>query len=285
MNYEHIIQAKLNFLSGESHSDLSEEMTVIVAKDSALEEELTFIESFWHSTNNSTDELPSAQLSHNFYTMLDQAKSTQQSIQESIQQPAQQSINASKANNQSKSTFFQFFENLFIAKPVLQFATIMMVFTLGYYLNQPQYKEQDETMVNLQKQVKALNSMVALSMIQKNSASERLAGVSYSKQSNVEDETLTMALIELLNTDSSSAVRLAVIDAVYTRGSILSLQANLLESIPKQNNALVQMGLLRLILEKGNGIGQKKIFEMKDLDLLMPESVDFIEQNKAVIII
>ena len=277
MNDEQIIQAKINFLSGESQNDLSAEMNVFVAKDLTLVEELKFIEKFWNSTKDSDDELPSSQLSNNFYAMLDQAKSAQQSTQ--------QSIEASRDNKQNKSTFFQLFENLFIGKPVLQFATIMMVFTLGYFLNQPQYIEQDEAMVNLQKQVKALNSMVALSMIQKNSASERLAGVSYSKQSNVEDETLTMALIELLNSDSSSAVRLAVIDADYTRGSILSLQAKLLESIPKQSNALVQMGLIRLILEKGNALGKQKVIEMKAVDLLMPEVADFIEQNKAVIAI
>lgn len=281
MNSEQIIQAKINFLSDESQMDLSADMNAFVGMDSTLEEELKFIEQFWNSTKDSVDELPSSQLSNNFYAMLDQANSAQQATQRSTQQ----SIKASKDDNQTKSTFFQFFENLFNAKPVLQFATIMMVFTLGYYLNQPQYKEQDEAMVNLQKQVKALNSMVALSMIQKNSASERLAGVSYSKQSNVEDETLTMALIELLNSDSSSAVRLAVIDAVYARGSVLSLQTNLLESIPKQNNALVQMGLIRLILEKGDALGKQKVIDMKTLDLLMPEVADFIEQNKTVIAI
>ncbi|MFT5519580.1 MAG: hypothetical protein ACI9IA_000163 [Enterobacterales bacterium] len=279
MNDEQIIQAKISFLSGESQNDLSAEMNDFVAKDSTLEQELNFIEKFWNSTKEVTDELPSSQLSNNFYAMLDQAKS----VQQSTQQTNQRAIEASKEKN--KSTFFQLIENLFTAKPVLQFATIMMVFTLGYYLNQPQYNEHDEAMANLQKQVTTLNSMVALSMIQKSSASERLAGVSYSKQSNVEDETLTMALIELLNSDSSSAVRLAVIDAVYTRGSILNLQDNLLESIPKQSNALVQMGLIRLILEKGDALGKRQVIEMKTLDLLMPEVADFIEQNKAVIAI
>jgi hypothetical protein len=283
MNDEQIIQAKISFLSGKSQNDLSAEMNDFVAKDSTLEEELNFIEKFWNSTKEVTDELPSSQLSNNFYAMLDQAKSIQQSTQQTNKQTNQRAIEASKEKN--KSTFIQLIENLFTAKPVLQFATIMMVFTLGYYLNQPQYNEHDEAMTNLQKQVTTLNSMVALSMIQKSSASERLAGVSYSKQSNVEDETLTMALIELLNSDSSSAVRLAVIDAVYTRGSILNLQDNLLESIPKQSNALVQMGLIRLILEKGDVLGKRQVIEMKTLDLLMPEVADFIEQNKAVITI
>ena len=267
MNNEQIIERKINYLNGDYPDDLSEEMLNQVNNDLTLKQELEFIQHFWSPTSQVTEELPSSELSNNFYSMLDKAKKAQQPVH----------------LNKNKSTFFEIIENFFQPRPVLQFATVLMVFTLGYYLHQPVDKVQDTAMASLQKEVRSLNSMVALSMIQKSSASERLTGVAYSKQSDEQDQTMTIALIELLNSDSSTAVRLAVIDAVNARGSVINLQDQLVDSIPKQSSALVQMGLIRLILERGSEQSKHQVMKMKSDDLLVPDVSNYLEQiNQSV---
>jgi len=266
MNYEQIIERKINYLNNDNTEDLDDEMLELVAKDKNLMQELEFIQQFWSSKEQATEQLPSSDLSNNFYQMLDKAKTAQHA----------------KTHQQQKSGIFQFLENLFTGKPVLQyssaFATLLTVFTFGYYLNEPITTDQNQAMANLQKEVKSLNSMVALSMIQKSTATERLTGVAYSKISNNGDETLTMALIELLNSDSSTAVRLAVIDAVKARSSVVNLQKELLTSIPQQPNALVQMGLIRLIFDKGNESGRTTIMNMTKEGKLEPEVSQYLTQ-------
>ena len=56
--------------------------------------------------------------------------------------------------------------------------------------------------------------MFALSLLQQQSASDRLRGVSYSYQMDKGDVQIREALLETLNSDSSVDVRLAAVDAL-----------------------------------------------------------------------
>ena len=63
-----------------------------------------------------------------------------------------------------------------------------------------------------------MRQMVALSLMQEQSASERLRGVSWAMPRAVDDTEVLSALLTTVNQDPNVNVRLAAVDALRIRG-------------------------------------------------------------------
>ncbi|HNP08623.1 MAG TPA: hypothetical protein PKN99_13400, partial [Cyclobacteriaceae bacterium] len=82
--------------------------------------------------------------------------------------------------------------------PRLAFATVLLIagFTTGYLWNRPQEKSD---VVSLTKEVTDLKEMVMLSLIEKESATDRLKAVSLTSEMSQASKKVTEALIKTLN--------------------------------------------------------------------------------------
>jgi hypothetical protein len=69
-------------------------------------------------------------------------------------------------------------------------------------------------MAQLKGQVEGLRQMVALSMLQGQSPSARMRGVTYSEQMSQPDRQVLDALLQAVNHDSNVNVRLSAVDAL-----------------------------------------------------------------------
>ena len=75
---------------------------------------------------------------------------------------------------------------------------IVLVFILGFNLNQaPINEKSDIAFNNLQQEVSSLSTVLAISMLQKSSASERLSGVAFSRQTDLSNPLLVIILNRL----------------------------------------------------------------------------------------
>jgi len=268
MNSQSILMAKITYLSGNSESDLDTEMTSYVADNPVLAKEIQFVESFWQQPSEIVLEQPSEELDQRFYQMLDQAKVAQKSL--STADKKKQSLNV-----------LHWLTNVLAPKPFTQFASLALVFAIGFNMNNHQTPSNNQSLDGLQKQVESLSSLVALSMINNGSTSERLTGVSYSLQTNEQNEQLNLALMKLLNNDRSSAVRLSVIDALSARTSVKAFEAELLDSIDKQIHPVVQIGLIKLLVNKGSNTSLSKLKVKSANNQLSIEAREFIDQLLA----
>jgi hypothetical protein len=94
-----------------------------------------------------------------------------------------------------------------------------------------------------------MRQMVVLSMLQQQSASERLQGVSYSRREDQLDPQVMSALVHTLRYDGSVDVRLAALDALSRHGAQPQVHKGVVDALQEQQSPLVQVALIDLMLE------------------------------------
>jgi HEAT repeat protein len=94
-----------------------------------------------------------------------------------------------------------------------------------------------------------MKQMVVLSMLQQQSASERLQGVSYSRREDQLDPQVMSALVHTLRYDGSVDVRLAALDALSRHGAQPQVHKGVVDALQEQQSPLVQVALIDLMLE------------------------------------
>ena len=262
MKIEDIIEHKIKFLSGNATADISPEMQSFVDSNSELQQELTFIESFWSNNKVHADKQPSAAMDARFYQMLSKAQSAAASTPKLAPSPS----------------MIENIVNWFAPKYLIQLAAAAAIFTVGFQMNSSPAGIPKENVASLQTEVKSLSTLVALSMLQNNSASERLSGVSYVVNSDQSNPVLSAKLIDMLNNDDSTAVKLSVINALANRSSIKAIEQDLLSSVTTQEHALVQIKLIDVLLSKGNPDIHQSINQMAEDGTLSGDVVEHIQQ-------
>jgi len=266
MNPTDIIDWKIASLTNGSQLMMTDEMTSYIEQNPEILEELNFIELFWHNKSHE-DVQPSAQLDANFYQMLSRAQAAQSPVKES----------------DKHSTLLSFVQQLFVPKALVQFASLALVFTLGFNLNQPTIGDKQQVgLVSLQQEVSSLNTMLALSMLEQSSASQRLSGVAYSKQSDLSDPLLVEKLMGLIATDTSTSVRLAAINRFVNVQNINTYTEQLLTLAITEDNALIQIALCRLLLNQGSAELSTRLKGLVKENKLPPEVDEIIQANSAV---
>lgn len=141
---------------------------------------------------------------------------------------------------------FSFSVNWSVLFPRLAFATVVLAvgFTGGYLFNRP---AQNQEVHELTQQVSDLKEMMMLSLLEKESATDRLKAVSLTSEMNSVSLKVTSALFQTLNQDENVNVRLAALEALkpYVRDS--KVREGLVQAISRQNSPLVQVALAELM--------------------------------------
>lgn len=230
MNHQDIISQKIDFLNGYRTNDLSSETLQMVKQDPELASEIEFIVALWKQSELDKVNKPSAQMQARFYQMLSHAQT------------------AEGATHDVKTmTKEPLLVRLGILKPAFQVLLLLVVFSVGWSLNNNQLLEQTQRSAMLESKVETLNVIVTLSMLRKESTAERLAGVDYAKNVSLDDERLMDSLLTLLNSDRSSAVRLSVVDILASGIQQEQMQGKIVDSLSKQTNPIVQVALVKLL--------------------------------------
>jgi hypothetical protein len=150
--------------------------------------------------------------------------------------------------------------------PKLAFASVALLLGLaiGFFLR-PSLKEDSQIAV-LSNEVSDLKEMMMLSLLEKESATDRLKAVNLTQEMNGASSKVTSALIKTLNEDDNVNVRLAALEALkpYVRES--RVREELIRSIARQQSPLVQVALADLmaaIQEKSSVNELQKIIQSK----------------------
>jgi len=101
----------------------------------------------------------------------------------------------------------------------------------------------------LEGEVRNLRQLVALSMLEQRSASQRLRGVSWTAQMDEPDAEVIASLLDTLDSDSSVNVRLAVVDVLGHFGDDPRVRGHVLASLPRQQSPFVQVSMINLLVE------------------------------------
>lgn len=273
-----IIDWKCARLAGETELALPEQLALVLNDDPALQEELAFIEAFW-TVDALPEQLPSPSVRENFYDMLSKAERGEMNQQIlSQQQVPQQHV--------TRRSWFKSISDWLALNPGFQFAALALCFGLGFVSSDLRNDYTPDNRVNeglgqLEAQVASLSTMVAISMLQKQSASDRLNGLVYSRQTNLQDPQLIGVLMEMLANDKSVSVRLAIAETLIQYPGQFTDSAQFIDLITEENNPLVQMELSRLVAAKGTTTFKMEVFEALSNKPLSEEVLQVINELRA----
>jgi len=101
----------------------------------------------------------------------------------------------------------------------------------------------------LREEVTHTRELVALSLLQQQSASERLKGVDWSNRMVQPDPKVLSALLHTVNYDQNVNVRLAALDALHQSTSNDMVRRGLVEALDRQTSPLVQIALIDVLVD------------------------------------
>lgn len=147
--------------------------------------------------------------------------------------------------------------------PRLAFASIVLLagFVGGYLFSKP---SQNSEVHELTQQVSDLREMMVFSLLEKESASDRLKAVSLTSEMNQVSQKVTTALFKTMNGDENVNVRLAALEALKPYAKESAVREELIKSIGKQDSPLVQVAMaefMATIQEKKSVKALQKLLE------------------------
>jgi hypothetical protein len=204
--------------------------------------------------------LPSADLDYRFYQML-----------------------ALEKRSKSSFSWREFFSWPQLA-PKLAFASVTLILgiAIGYFVK-PQTSVNSEMAV-VKQEVIDLKEMMMLSLLEKESATERLRAVSLTSDMNSASQKVTNALLETLNNDENLNVRLAALEALkpYARNSVV--REALIRSIGTQQSTLVQVALAETMALMQVKSSVKELRKILESDRTPDDAKSRIKQSIDVLI-
>lgn len=145
------------------------------------------------------------------------------------------------------------FANVWPSSPVWQAAIALACLLIGI-LAGTNLPRQNQEIAKLHEEIASTRAMMALSLLQQQSATERLRGVDYTGRMKTMEPEVVSALTEAVAHDPSVNVRLAALDALSNAalskasGSPGVLQS-LTQSLPRQDSPMVQAALIDYLVE------------------------------------
>ena len=101
----------------------------------------------------------------------------------------------------------------------------------------------------LRGEIHNMRQLVTLSLLQQQSASDRLQGVNWSYRAEQSDTEVLSALLHTINQDQSVNVRLAAVDACGILATVLSRERGWCNHSAKQTSPLIQISVIELLVE------------------------------------
>jgi HEAT repeats len=155
-----------------------------------------------------------------------------------------------------------------LAGLVRQAAVALVLFGLGLYVGRakwtiPHPVESTDEVKRLGTEVQSLRQTVALSLLERQSATSRLEGISWSNRVEHPDEDLVSALLTVLNHDSNINVRLSALDALGKFADEPRVRTALVSAIPHQDSPLLQIALIDALVHMRDNSAAKELRKLK----------------------
>ena len=214
MNCEQAKEAMAEALSGGQNAALQEHVEVC----EACAREFGRVEAAWQNLDAWRDEEPAPHVRVRFHDMLD---AYEQGIKE-------------------RRTRWSW--------PWWQIGLATACLLAGFYGGRG-FTTQTSDVADLRKEMSGMRQLVTLSLLQQQSATERLRGVTWSYQTESSDMEVLGALLRTINTDPNVNVRLAAMDAIRNFSGSSVARRGLVQALSKQTSPLAQIALVEMLVD------------------------------------
>lgn len=156
--------------------------------------------------------------------------------------------------------------------PLAQAAVLALVMFGGFYAGKYFRTDQNATpdIASLRQELRETRQLATLTLLQQQSASQRLEGVSYSARAERPDPEILAALMHTLKHDSSVDVRLAALDALRRYNNQPTVREGVVESLATQNSPMVQIAIIDMLVELKEARAAQQIKKLEQNPQLDP---------------
>ena len=219
--------------------------------------ECSEVAGLWEKLALIPDDQPSAASRERFETML-QAYQTGRGIE-----------NAARTPDRGAS-IWSVFE--WLRSPVGAVAWSIALVALGAYLGAQlgSAKTNSQDLAAMHTELTNMRQMVALSMLQQQSASQRLEGVTWTRREEHLDPQVLSALVHTLRYDQSVDVRLAALDALSRHAGQPQVKKTVVDALQEQQSPLVQVALIDQLVEWRDAEAAPRIEKLRETPNLNP---------------
>ncbi len=227
---EHIADYLAGALSGSEAEELGEHF----AHCPACKQEAAALSETWEALGLLEQEQPSEQLRARFYTSLEAYR---QGLDSASPAPARRRFFDWGAGWATSPGFR------------LAWSVALLVIGVGVGTWWGGRERSRADMAGLQEEVHHMRQLVTLSLLEQESASERLRGVDYAYRVDQSDTQVLTALLHAVNHDPNVNVRLAAVDALRKFSNNPSVKGTLDHALAKQESPMVQLALIDFIVD------------------------------------
>lgn len=168
------------------------------------------------------------------------------------------------------NAFEQWIERWWPRRPLLQAGLAAATLVVGLFVGERLALPRNGEIAALRDDMR----VVGLALLDHQSASERLVGVEWAQRAP--SAQVVQALLERVDYDPSSNVRLAAIEALRPRLREPQVAAGLAAALERQDAPLLQVTLADVLLEHGGADGVAAVRRLLDRDGIEPSVRDYV---------
>ena len=225
-----------DYLVGDLDQNSTDDIQSHIADCPACRQELEDMSAVWTKLGVLPEEQPSNGLRDRFYGMLEEYKAE---------------VNQERPLHHLRQFFSSLFYRFRSGRPAYQlalgFIPLFIGLTLGYIFFSGSQNAGSQS-ADLRREVQDMRQMLAVSLLDQRSTTERLRGVNLSYSLENPDSRTINALLDTLNNDPSINVRLAAVDALYLFYDSPSVREGVIQSLTQQNSPFLQVALVDLLV-------------------------------------
>lgn len=166
-----------------------------------------------------------------------------------------------------------------LIKPQLTYGILVLTLGLfgGYLLNNTDGSNDFDGNAVTSSETEEVREKLVLTLLEHNSANQRLQGVSEANKITKVDGQVINALLQTLNNDPNVNVRLAAIESLANYVENPIVRQGLIQSIPAQESPIIQVTLANLMLalqEKKSIEPFKQLLKKEELDTTVKKKIE-----------
>lgn len=253
-----------DYLTGDLDETGRGEVRKHIVDCAACREDLENLTVVWAKLGVLPEEQPGGTVRSRFYAMLEEAKGK-----------IEPERKLSRPSRPRWTDWFTFRRPAFAAS----FSAALLLLGIGAGWLLTGGRQGGARYASLSREVQDMRQQVALSLLSKPSASDRIQGVSYSAEVKNPNDTTLAALFKAVDSDPNPNVRLAAVDALYLFRDRPGVHQSLVKSLSIQSYPLVQVALIDFLVEVRETRAIEALKKLIEAGELTPEVKKRAEQG------
>jgi hypothetical protein len=252
-------------LSGDLDDRSAASMKEHLAACPSCRGELESLRNVWQNLGRVPDELPSPRAAERFFEMLNAAERVE-SYRHGPRPVARPGL-------------LDRLGWLIPRHPAVQFALVLAVLVVGGFVGyglRENGAKVDE-MAQLREEVRSVSRLLIVSLLQQQTATERLQGVSWTYRVDDHDPEITGALLQALGQDPNVNVRLAALDALSRNLGDAGVRGGLVRALEKQSSPLIQLAIVDVMVKsdiRESGDALRQILKKPGVDKTVKQRIE-----------